>query len=140
MNDIHHNWIKDLSNNPPEGVPLTRTNYQGDPYPITEGDRVDGEVVHNENGNYMFQCMDCVHYWNLEGRLGGDWGACSNPESQYNRQVVFEHWTCKQHEYGANGVNNTSYWGLEPEEMVEIAKMNSKIQKMVEESMEREEE
>ena len=40
------------------------------------------------------QCGGCRYYVQLRGTLGMDWGACTNAESEYDRQCVFEHWTC----------------------------------------------
>lgn len=53
--------------------------------------------MHVEDGTetHCFQCMFCRHYVPLEGSIGADWGACTNPSSEYDRRCVFEHWTCK---------------------------------------------
>lgn len=42
-----------------------------------------------------FQCGFCQYYLTLDSRLGADWGACSNPRSEYDGRVTFEHWTCR---------------------------------------------
>ena len=38
------------------------------------------------------------NYVELSGELGADWGACTNELSQYDGQLVFEHWTCREWE------------------------------------------
>lgn len=43
------------------------------------------------------QCGGCCYYIPLEGSIGQDWGACSNPKSSWDGTVVFEHFTCRHH-------------------------------------------
>jgi hypothetical protein len=61
---------------------------------------IEGKPVHraDEGAGYCFQCLHCRYYDPLDSPLGMDWGACVNPASQYDRQVVFEHWTCTKFE------------------------------------------
>lgn len=40
------------------------------------------------------QCFMCRYYIKLSGRMGADWGACSNPESPMNSSMMFEHDGC----------------------------------------------
>ena len=96
--DLHERWLRKLSSNLPEGVPLSpHPNYLNDPWPVTFG-RYEGEgAIHHEDGSEALQCISCVYYTPLEGELGQDWGACTNPRSQYDRECVFEHWTCKHY-------------------------------------------
>jgi hypothetical protein len=39
-------------------------------------------------------CLFCTHYIKLRGSLGYDWGACTNPASRFDRQVMLEHDGC----------------------------------------------
>lgn len=95
--EIHKRWIKQLQANPPSGVPAEEN--WGGMWPATFGDLVEGRPVHrvDDGEGYCFQCLHCKFYKPLEGDLGADWGACFNKESQYDRQVVFEHWTCTEY-------------------------------------------
>lgn len=93
---VHKRWLRDLSSNPPEGVPLSSTsNYLRDPHPITFGRYEGGEAIHYEGGPEALQRVSCSFYVPLEGEPGHDWGACTNRRSQYDGGCVFEHWTCK---------------------------------------------
>lgn len=95
---LHERWASQLSlANLPIGVPIDR-----DGWPATFGDMVDGKPVHrlDDGEEYCFQCLHCRYYDELESPMGLDWGACNNPASQYDRTVVFEHWTCKEFEWG----------------------------------------
>ncbi len=40
------------------------------------------------------QCGGCSYYVSLEGALGFDWGACTNPESPHDGTLMFEHDGC----------------------------------------------
>jgi hypothetical protein len=40
------------------------------------------------------QCIHCTFYAPLTGPLGEDWGACTNPDSIFERIVMFEHDGC----------------------------------------------
>ncbi len=40
------------------------------------------------------QCGRCAWWIPLTGEWGLDWGACSNPSSPRDREVVFEHDAC----------------------------------------------
>jgi hypothetical protein len=46
------------------------------------------------------QCGGCRYYIPLDGTIGEDWGACSNPLSLHDRTVVFEHYGCPHHATG----------------------------------------
>ena len=39
-------------------------------------------------------CFLCIYYIPLKGSLGSDWGVCSNPKSQFDSRVMFEHDGC----------------------------------------------
>jgi hypothetical protein len=100
QHDIHTRWIEQLRADLPEGVPT-----RGDPeqmWPATFGDMVDGKPEHRlgDGEGYCFQCLHCRNYVPLEFPLGMDWGACVKEGGQYERQAVFEHWTCKDYEGG----------------------------------------
>ena len=46
------------------------------------------------------QCScGCLHYAALAGRLGADWGVCTNPESHRVGLLTFEHQGCLHYEY-----------------------------------------
>ena len=47
---------------------------------------------------YAEQCLVCRHFVPLDGPLGEDWGACTNPASIFDRTVMFEHDGCHQFE------------------------------------------
>ena len=40
------------------------------------------------------QCGRCRYFIPLDGPMGADWGACSNNDSPFDRQVMFEHDGC----------------------------------------------
>ena len=42
------------------------------------------------------QCGGCRYFIPLIGALKHDWGACTNPASPFDRQVMFEHDGCDQ--------------------------------------------
>lgn len=42
----------------------------------------------------------CRHYVPLKGRLGYDWGVCTNPRSHRVGLLTFEHQGCEQYESG----------------------------------------
>lgn len=91
---IHDRWIARLREKLPDGVPQ-EADFQ-DRWPATFGDRnEDGSYTHQEEGgNYTLQCGGCRFYIGIEGPLGGDWGVCGHPRSEYDGRAVFEHWTC----------------------------------------------
>ncbi|HEV3456447.1 MAG TPA: DUF3027 domain-containing protein [Thermoanaerobaculia bacterium] len=93
---IHERWIAKLTAMPPEGVPAGEGPSAN--WPTTFGALVAGKPEHHadETGGHCLQCGGCRFYVPLDGKLGGDWGACSNPASEYDARVVFEHWTCKE--------------------------------------------
>jgi hypothetical protein len=50
-------------------------------------------------GGYFFDCSSgCRHYLELAGKLGQDWGVCSNPESPRAGLLTFEHQGCSAFE------------------------------------------
>lgn len=49
---------------------------------------------------YRQQCGSCRHWIALDGALGEDWGACSNPQSRFDASVRFEHDGCDVYERG----------------------------------------
>jgi len=40
------------------------------------------------------QCFLCIYFVGLTGAYKHDWGACTNPESQFDGRVMFEHDGC----------------------------------------------
>lgn len=89
--DTHDRWIRRLSRTWPKGVPATEMGELApgvvarvEPWPETWRDEL------------VKQCLHCESYVKLSGPLGSDWGACKNELSQYDGQLVFEHWTCRE--------------------------------------------
>lgn len=41
------------------------------------------------------QCYNCVHYVELRGPLGMDWGVCGCKKGEFDGRVVFEHFSCE---------------------------------------------
>jgi hypothetical protein len=77
--------------------PITETTID-DPWPATFGDMGEDGVPHHrsdEGQGYCFQCGNCCYFVTLDASLGADWGACTNPASQYDGRVTFEHWSCR---------------------------------------------
>lgn len=72
---IHQRWLE--KNCRPYGPPK-RTDAIGKQYD-------DGALL---------QCGGCKFYIPLEGSIGMDWGACSNPRSPQDGKVTFEHHGC----------------------------------------------
>lgn len=92
---VHPRWIEQLIANLPEGVPLNPERSAGErPWPATFGDYDEEKgAIHmaDEGPGFCHQCGGCRFYLTLNA----DWGVCSLPGGQYDRQAVFEHWTCK---------------------------------------------
>jgi hypothetical protein len=89
MGDSHERWIRRLRRTWPEDVPARQpepgeTPSGVEPWPETWRDPEDAAM----------QCLHCRFYVELTGELGADWGACTSEQSQYDGQLVFEHWTC----------------------------------------------
>jgi len=42
------------------------------------------------------QCLHCRSYVPLEWPLGSDWGGCTNSRSEFDGNLVFEHFTCEK--------------------------------------------
>ena len=84
----HERWIAQLQMNLPAGIPLRQGTTD---WPETF--RSEYETVADDEPNCT-QCLFCRYYAQLEGPLGADWGACLKRGGQYDRQLVFEHWTC----------------------------------------------
>lgn len=101
----HGRWQSQLRNNLPIGVPVR----EDDPtWPDTFRSPVD--EIRDENLGECRQCLLCRYYCELEGPLGMDWGACLKPGGQYDRQVVFEHWTCRDFEYAPDSQSPRPDW------------------------------
>jgi hypothetical protein len=91
MSDAHDRWIRRLRTTWPEGVPAQEpaalepgVSGPVEPWPETWRDEM------------VKQCLHCLYYVELSGDLGADWGACTNELSQYDGDLVFEHWTCRE--------------------------------------------
>jgi len=93
MNDLHERWIRRLCRTWPEGVPAR----QPEPGEAVVSGPVEPwpETWRDPEGMAM-QCLHCRYYVELSGELGADWGACTSELSQYDGQLVFEHWTCRE--------------------------------------------
>ncbi|MBM9624559.1 DUF3027 domain-containing protein [Streptomyces zhihengii] len=52
---------------------------------------------------YDAQCGGCCFWIALSGRLGQDYGACSNPGSSFDGRVRFEHDGCESFAGRADG-------------------------------------
>lgn len=97
---IHDRWCAGLMSRLPEGVPEDGDKHgRFGPWPATFGDydEATDTPTHqpDEGQGYCLQCGGCRYYMPVPGRLGMDWGACSNPRSEYDARMVFEHWTCR---------------------------------------------
>ena len=101
---IHQRWIGQLRANLPVGVPLAD---RGGPWPLTFCSEYE-EVAEDEDD--CTQCMFCRYYAQLEGPHGYDWGACLKEGGQYDRQLVFEHWTCRDFEYTPDSQDSHIDW------------------------------
>lgn len=90
---IHDRWQSQLRANLPIGIPVS----ERDPtWPETFASEIDQPG--GDERDECRQCLFCRYYCELEGPLGMDWGACLKAGGQYDRQVVFEHWTCQNFE------------------------------------------
>lgn len=100
---VHPRWIEQLQANPPEGVPVEIESVRGLPWPATFGDYDESAgATHrpesDQGDGYCLQCGGCRFYLTLDG----DWGGCSLAGGQYDRQLVFEHWSCNGFRFGAH--------------------------------------
>lgn len=75
LDKVHERWLE--KNCTPYGPPK-RTD----------------EVGKQWDDGALLQCGGCMYYVPLEGSLGMDWGACSNPRSPQDGKVTFEHHGC----------------------------------------------
>jgi hypothetical protein len=48
------------------------------------------------------QCFTCQYYIALSGRFQSDWGVCSNPSSNLDGRIMFEHDGCEHHSFAAD--------------------------------------
>jgi hypothetical protein len=90
MRATHERWIRRLCRTWPEGVPAHQPEASEKPSGVEPWP----ETWRDPEGSPM-QCLHCQYYVELSGELGADWGACTNEQSQYDGQLVFEHWTCR---------------------------------------------
>lgn len=59
----------------------------------------------SREGENAWDCSTgCKWFVQLQGKLGLDWGVCSNPLSPRSGLLTFEHQGCPQLEYGEQGV------------------------------------
>jgi neutral trehalase len=93
MSETHDRWIRRLCRTWPEGV-AARQSESGEG-PNSKSVEPWPETWRDPEGMAM-QCLHCRYYVELSGELGADWGACINEFSQYDGQLVFEHWTCRE--------------------------------------------
>lgn len=55
-----------------------------------------GTVVRDDN-DYGCDCScGCQYFAPLKGKIGSDWGVCSNPESHRCGLLTFEHQGCQE--------------------------------------------
>lgn len=50
-----------------------------------------------KNDWYSEQCGGCIYFIPLMGELSDDYGACSNPQSDFDGVIRFEHDGCEQY-------------------------------------------
>lgn len=55
----------------------------------------------------------CLHFRELEGPLGADWGICSNPKSPRAGMLTFEHQGCREFEYDKRIEEDVERWTRE---------------------------
>ena len=48
------------------------------------------------------QCFTCQYYITLSGQFQFDWGVCSNPSSDLDGKIMFEHDGCEHHSFAAD--------------------------------------
>ena len=54
-----------------------------------------GHIDKEEADDYASDCScGCKHFLALKGKLGSDWGVCTNPESHRCGMLTFEHQGC----------------------------------------------
>lgn len=61
---------------------------------VTQEMNRDMDLPDYKNEWYAEQCLMCKFYVRLTGKLIDDWGVCSNPQSPFDRSVMFEHDGC----------------------------------------------
>ncbi|HEU4597987.1 MAG TPA: hypothetical protein VFS10_22865 [Pyrinomonadaceae bacterium] len=59
----------------------------------------------------------CLHFRELEGMLGADWGVCSNPKSPRAGMLTFEHQGCREFEYDERIDEDVERWTREHPEL-----------------------
>lgn len=91
MSHPHERWIRRLRKTWPEGIAPRRPEPDETPAP---GSPEPWPDTWRDPDNGAMQCLHCRYYTELTGELGADWGACTSEQSQYDGQIVFEHWTC----------------------------------------------
>jgi hypothetical protein len=52
---------------------------------------------------FWSQCGDCVFWFPITGKLGADWGACTNSKSPFDGRVRFEHDGCDEYAKAPEG-------------------------------------
>lgn len=125
---IHDRWIEQLKMDLPTDVPV-RVNDPTWPETIL-ANLLDEEVIETEPWDEALhqvrQCLFCRYYCDLIGDLGMDWGACLKAGGQYDRQVVFEHWTCRDFENSPDAQDaHPEYYRRMAESHEEMARMES---------------
>ena len=77
--EIHSRWIKERNRVPDESDPAFNEAWVWE------------------------QCGACRFWLPLAGRLGADWGVCSNQRSPFDRRAMFEHDGCDFFEEAPEG-------------------------------------
>ena len=123
---IHDRWIAQLKAELPIDVP-TRLDDPAWPETIptnllsdTEADQLADDDPRGE----VRQCLFCRYYCELIGDLGMDWGACLKDGGQYDRHIVFEHWTCREFQ------NSPDAQDPHPEYYERLAKVHEDMARM----------
>lgn len=90
FDQIHSRWAKKLKE-------ASGRNNTKPPWRPNDKDYDNGQLL---------QCGGCSYFIPVEGGLGMDWGACTNPKSEHDRTCVFEHFGCLEHSVKPSEVSN----------------------------------
>lgn len=84
--------------------------------PWGERDREGGPSGQESTGDCSSGCRFFVP---LDGKLGNDWGVCTNADSPRSGLLTFEHQGCPQFDYG-NEEDRCGHCGIRREEALEV--------------------